>query len=212
MWRRLYERVSVRLSLAGPPEDKLRRVIRAPRHGQKRPLARSSPPLPPPPPQEASPLAQGGPLGPRGEPSPRGRRRGAAMALRCPPTVADLPLRLDDPGIGAPAPSRSPPPRSPPSARSPTPRRLCQARSVTRRWRPTCQQRLTATACNDRRQDRRQTGSRCCRCRRRRCRCRPARTLPPPDRGRAARTWWGDGLLPPYSQSGQCCILSGLFI
>ena len=170
-------------------------------------------------------LGQGGPLGPRGEPSPRGRRRGAATALRCPPAVADLPLRLDDPGIGAPAPSRSPPRRSPPSARSPTPRRRCQARvtaarrrcrarprrGAARRWRPTCPQRPTATACNDRRQDRRQTGSRCCRCRRRRCRCRPARTLPPPDRGRAARTWWGDGLLR-RTQSGQCCILSGLFI
>ena len=161
----------------------------------------SKPRRPPtlPPHLEAGPLAQGWhPSGSRPREEERAlatwTARRAAAALRCLPTVADFPLRLDYPGIGAPAPSRSPPLRSPPSARSPTPLRRCLARSATRRWRPTCQQ-PTAPA-----RDRSQTGSRCCRCRRRRCRSRPPRTLPPPERGRAAvLSWWAT---LPCSQGG----------
>jgi hypothetical protein len=137
------------------------------------------PPSPPPSPApEASPHAQGRPPASRWEPSPP-RCRTGVQPWRCLPTV-DLSRRLDHLGIGAPAPSRSPPLRSPPSARSPTPLRRCLARSATRRWRPTCQ-RPTAPA-----RDRRRTGLHCCRCRRHRCRSRPPCTLPPPERGRAA--------------------------
>ena len=47
-------------------------------------------PMRPPTASEARPLAQGCPLGPKGQPSPRGCRREVVAALRCLPKVADL--------------------------------------------------------------------------------------------------------------------------
>ena len=69
-------------------------AARSKRPGSQR-LTLMRPPTTP----EALPLAQGCPLGPKGEPSPLGCRREPALALRCLPEVTDsLPLSFDHPG------------------------------------------------------------------------------------------------------------------